>query len=157
MLHLIPQKIQDCLSEAVLRGCHNNQPVICCYSLSIVCFSSHDIPLRLHCSQPFFVPRSGDSPPLPHPFLPTLTPLYSPPEEDGRSVCSTQAASITPPFFSLPSCEHHLRPPVSHCSPAGSWEPFSTQMSANKDVCMCGSEGRATQEGGGGGGRWCVW
>lgn len=33
-----------------------------------------------------------------------------------------------------PPGEHHLRPPVSHCSPAGSWEPFSTQMSANKDM-----------------------
>lgn len=37
-------------------------------------------------------------------------------------------APISPPG------EYHLRPPVSHCSPTGGWEPFSTQMSANKDM-----------------------
>lgn len=41
------------------------------------------------------------------------------------------AACRAPPF---PLGKHHLRPPVSHCSPAGSWEAFSPQMSTNKDV-----------------------
>uniref|UniRef100_A0A3Q3XH99 Uncharacterized protein n=1 Tax=Mola mola TaxID=94237 RepID=A0A3Q3XH99_MOLML len=48
--------------------------------------------------------------------------------------------------------KHHLRPPVSHCCPAGSWGPFSTQMSVNKEKHVQERE----RQGGGGGGCWSV-
>ncbi len=100
-----------------------------CHSLVVMCFASDDMQRRLLRSQSPFVPCSGDSPRLPHPFSPSLTTSTPPEEVDGarqHSVAST--APVSPPG------EHHLRPPVSHCNPAGSWEPFSTQMSANKDM-----------------------
>lgn len=61
---------------------------------------------------------------------PSLSPLHPPEEVDGATAA---LSGIQSPLF-LPPGEHHLRPPVSHCSPAGSCEPFSTQMSANKDM-----------------------
>lgn len=132
MKHFPPQKYYDC--GVLCGGCRDNQRVVCFY-LKIYRRLNQHISLFIMCfasdaTVHILCQALGIPPAL-------------------AALSGIQSAPVPPP-----PGKHHLRPPVSHCSPAGSWESFSTQMSANKEMHV---RERGKKEAGGGGGRWCVW